>query len=214
MDVSEPATPLLPERASVRAAAHLLSSALRGDPAFSHVLPEPRVRRRALDAIHRIGLTDGLRHGHVLGVHDDAGVAGVAVWYPPGAYPMTALRKLRTLAPLVPVALRHPLRTAALARFGSAVEAGLLDAVPPEGAWYLEVLGVRPDAQRRGHGRRLVEPVLSRADRTGTACYLETSREENVRYYEGFGFRVVGEVTALRPHGPVEAQMLRQPHGR
>ena len=98
MDLRDPATPLPPEPPSVRAAAQLLSSALRGDPGFSHVLPEPRVRRRALDAIHRIGLTDGLRHGQVLGVHDDAGVAGVAVWYPPGAYPMTALRKLRTIA--------------------------------------------------------------------------------------------------------------------
>lgn len=214
MDVPEPAAPLPPEPASVRAAARLLSSALRRDPGFSHVLPEPHVRRRALDAIHHVGLTDGLRHGHVLGVHDDAGVAGVAVWYPPGAYPMTALRKLRTLAPLVPVALLHPRRTAALARLGSAVEAGLRDAVPPEGAWYLEVLGVRPDAQRLGHGRRLIAPGLSRADRTGTACYLETSREENVRYYERFGFRAVGEITALRPHGPVEVQMLREPQGR
>ncbi|MGW6128770.1 GNAT family N-acetyltransferase [Cellulomonas sp. NPDC055163] len=214
MHLPESATPLPTGRASVRAAARMLSSALRGDPGFAHVLPEPGVRRRALDAIHHIGLTDGLHHGHVLGVHDDAGVAGVAVWYPPGAYPMTALRKLRTLAPLVPVALRHPWRTAALARFGSAVEAGLLDAVPPEGAWYLEVLGVRPDAQRRGHGRRLLAPVLAAADRTGSACYLETSREENVRYYEGFGFRVVGEVTVLRPHGPVEVQMLRGPRGR
>ncbi|MFS0700405.1 GNAT family N-acetyltransferase [Cellulomonas sp. 179-A 4D5 NHS] len=214
MDLRDPATPLPPEPPSVRAAAQLLSSALRGDPGFSHVLPEPSARRRALDAIHHIGLTDGLRHGHVLGVHDDVGVAGVAVWYPPGAYPMTTLRKVRTLAPLVPVALRHPWRTAALARFGSAVEAGLRDAVPPEGAWYLEVLGVRPDAQRRGHGRRLVGPVLADADRTGTACYLETSREENVRYYEAFGFRAVGEVTVLRPHGPVEVQMLREPRGR
>lgn len=214
MDVPEPATPLPPGRASVRAAARVLSSALRGDPGFSHLLPEPHVRRRTLDALHHVGLTDGLRHGHVLGVHDEVGVAGAAVWYPPGAYPMSALRKLRTLGPLVPVALRNPRRTAALARFGSAVEAGLREAVPPEGAWYLEVLGVRPDAQRRGHGRRLVAPVLDHADRTGAACYLETSRAENVRYYEGFGFRVVGEVTALRPHGPVEAQMLRRPRGR
>ncbi|GEA87042.1 GNAT family N-acetyltransferase [Cellulomonas cellasea] len=211
MDPADLAAELAPGRASVRAAARVLSSALRGDPGFSHVLPEPHVRRSALDAIHRVGLTDGLRHGRVLGVHDDAGVAGVAVWYPPGAYPMSTLRKLRTLGPLVPVALAHPRRTAALARLGSAVEAGLRDAVPREGAWYLEVLGVRPDAQRRGHGRRLLAPVLADADRTGASCYLETSREENVRYYEGFGFRVVGEITALRPHGPVETQMLRAP---
>lgn len=191
----------------------MLTSALRADPGFTHVLPEPLARGRALDAVHEVGLTDGLRHGRVLAVHDDAGVAGVAVWYPPGAYPMSVARKLRTIAPLVPVALRHPRRTARFARFGSAVEAGLRAAVPPEGAWYLEVLGVRPDAQRRGHGRRLLVPVLDEADRTRASCYLETSREENVRYYEGFGFRVVGAVPALEPDGPVEVQMLRGPRG-
>lgn len=213
MDPGGTATPLPRGRASVTAAAQLLTRALRGDPGFSHVLPEPPARSRALLAIHRVGLSDGLRHGRVLAVHDDAGLAGVAVWYPPGAYPMSAARKLRTVAPLVPVALRHPLRTARLARFGSTVEAGLRATVPAEGAWYLEVLGVRPDARRRGHGRRLLVPVLTEADRTGATCYLETSREENVRYYEGFGFAAVGEVP-LGPGGPVEVQMLRGPRGR
>ena len=39
----------------------------------------------------------------------------------------------------------------------------------------------------------MIQPVPTRASADGTACYLETGTEENVRFYEKHGFKVVGE---------------------
>ena len=52
--------------------------------------------------------------------------------------------------------------------------------------------------------------MLSRADDTGLRCYLETSEEHNVPFYERHGFVVAGgrrDPDGLPPFWP----MLREP---
>ena len=61
---------------------------------------------------------------------------------------------------------------------------------PEERHWYLMVLGTDPNHQRQGFGRKLVQPMLDRADDEGVLSYLESSKESNVPYYRGFGFEV------------------------
>ena len=63
----------------------------------------------------------------------------------------------------------------------------------PESHWYLWAIGVDAASQGRGIGGKLLEAVLMRASGEGTACYLETGSERNVRFYEKHGFEVVGE---------------------
>ena len=65
----------------------------------------------------------------------------------------------------------------------------------PDLHWYLWAVGVSPPSQGRGIGGMLLEPVLTRASADGTACYLETGEERNIRFYERHGFKVVGEGT-------------------
>ena len=59
----------------------------------------------------------------------------------------------------------------------------------------LEFFGVVPSHQRTGIGGALIEHGHGRADTLGLPCYLETFTEQNVRYYERRGYRVVGEYT-------------------
>ena len=63
----------------------------------------------------------------------------------------------------------------------------------PESHWYLWAVGVDPPSQGKGIGSRLLQPVLARASADGTACYLETGIERNIRFYEKHGFKVVGQ---------------------
>ncbi|MGV8978280.1 MAG: GNAT family N-acetyltransferase [Cellulomonas sp.] len=198
-------SPTIVESAYADAAAHVLTAALCDDPGFTHVLPDARVRQEALQAFYGYIVRDAIRFGRVLAVRDAAGIAGVSISYPPGAHPLPVGRKLGALPPMARILVRSPRQVLAFAQLGSAIDA----AFPRDPLTYIEALGVRPDAQRRGHGRRLMARILRDADHTGADCYLETSRDVNVPYYESMGFASLGEFAPLRRGGPAEARMRR-----
>ena len=57
----------------------------------------------------------------------------------------------------------------------------------------LEFFGVDPPSQGSGIGSALMEHGHRRADELGIPCYLETFTHENVRFYQGRGYELVGE---------------------
>ena len=57
--------------------------------------------------------------------------------------------------------------------------------------WYLFLLGVEPNCQRRGLGGALMRPVLERADAARQPCYLETENQRNVAFYLKQGFETI-----------------------
>ena len=58
---------------------------------------------------------------------------------------------------------------------------------------FLQTIGVDPQFQGKGYAGRLLKPMLTRMDKEGLPCYLETLDEKNVPLYEHFGFRVLDE---------------------
>ncbi|HKJ26247.1 MAG TPA: GNAT family N-acetyltransferase [Anaerolineales bacterium] len=56
----------------------------------------------------------------------------------------------------------------------------------------LGVIGVLPEAQGKGHGRRLLDHIsaLSENTPTSTGVWLDTETEHNVAYYQKFGYQV------------------------
>ena len=51
--------------------------------------------------------------------------------------------------------------------------------------------------QGLGIGSRLLERYCAQVDAAGEAAYLETDKPINVRFYERFGFEVIGEQDVL-----------------
>lgn len=205
-------TSAIPEISPLRSgetvvASRLLAAALRDDPGWQHVVPDGGRRLAALTAITRVALRDALAFGSVLSAREGEGLAGVAVWLPPGRYPMNARRKLRAVPAMAALAAHIPRDIRNLSRFGASVDA----AFPPAPVWYLQVLGVHPDWQRRGLGQQLLRPVLSTAERTGVACYLETAKLSNIAYYQRFGFALMAPPGPLYPGGPLMARMTTPP---
>jgi ribosomal protein S18 acetylase RimI-like enzyme len=74
--------------------------------------------------------------------------------------------------------------------------------VPNERIWFLDMVGVDPSVQRGGYGPRLVDIGIQGSSRDGVPAFLETSSEDNVRFYERRGFAVSsdGDVPAGGPH--------------
>ncbi|WP_066583591.1 GNAT family N-acetyltransferase [Cellulomonas timonensis] len=184
----------------------LLGDALADDPGFAHVLPDATARRATLRAVYAFTARDAYRSGRVLTVADGSGLAGASLWRPPGSAPVTAAQWLRAAPDATKVVWHARRRTPALLRLAAQIG----ETVPTD-AWYLQALGVRADAQRRGHGRRLVQPMLDEADAHGIPCCLETFHLSNVPYYEALGFVAPAGPMPLFPGGPDVVRMSRPP---
>ncbi|MEZ5679753.1 MAG: GNAT family N-acetyltransferase [Erythrobacter sp.] len=76
---------------------------------------------------------------------------------------------------------------------------------------YLFSIGVRPSAQGKGLGRKLIAPVLAACDRIGMPAYLENSNPANHGFYSSCGFEICAEPLHPEPGSPPLVPMLRQP---
>lgn len=75
--------------------------------------------------------------------------------------------------------------------------------------WYLPLMGVEPAQQSLGYGAALIKSVLEQCDRDQIPAYLESTKPENVPFYERRGFELIGTVQ-LETAPPVFS-MLRKP---
>ncbi len=64
---------------------------------------------------------------------------------------------------------------------------------PDEQHWHLGPIGVLPTHQGAGIGSLLMERFCKEVDACMAKAYLETDLDQNVRFYEKFGFKVVSE---------------------
>jgi ribosomal protein S18 acetylase RimI-like enzyme len=58
-------------------------------------------------------------------------------------------------------------------------------------AWYLSIVGIKPEFQNRGLGPGLVTEVLQQSDRLQLPSYLETFSTRNMSFYERLGYDTV-----------------------
>ena len=63
--------------------------------------------------------------------------------------------------------------------------------------WHLGPLAIDAYAQGRGVGSRLMQVFCAQMDAAREDAYLETDKQINVRFYERFGFEVVGKQNVL-----------------
>jgi len=201
-------------------AAGMLAAALRDEPGFASVVPDPVRRAQVMGVLLKILVRDAFPFGNVWIARDNGHIVGTAIWYAPGDFPMTALRQFRIAPAMLP-----------MLRFGRSMvtslgkmEGNAKAAFPKDPCWYLAALGVDPERQGQGIGSTLMRTVLAEIDTTGggagraargaagRAAYLETGEEINVRFYERFGFEVRESALQLAPApGPTHWTMWRPP---
>ena len=191
----------------VASAGHVFASSHADYPSWRAVFPDRRQRERALRVLFEATVRDALPFGAVDAAVTNGQVLGIAVWLPPGRFPWSASRKLRAAPAMLGVLRAAPGRFRLFARLGASAERFH----PTYPHWNLETLGIRQEAQRRGIGSRLMAPGLARADHAGLACYLTTARQENLGFYERFGFAVADGALPLVPGAPTHWGMRRPP---
>jgi GNAT superfamily N-acetyltransferase len=191
-------------RADVRELARTLGRAFFDDPVAMWMVPDPGRRAKALP------ITFGAmaRHHYLPGgglevASDGMQIAAAAMWSPPERWRTTRGQELRML----PSFLRAAGTRMARARQADAL---MKQNHPEEPHWYLGVLGSDPTFRGGGYAWALMESRLSRCDEEHAPAYLESSKPDNVPYYERFGFRVTGELV-LPDGGPTLWKMWREP---
>lgn len=187
------------------AAGALLTASHANYPAFRMVFPDSTVRSRVLLPFQTAAARDAARYGRLVGALLEDRLAGVALWQPPGRFPLSFMRKVR-MAPGLLRAARAAGR--ALTRFTSS-GAALEQAFPSEPIWYLQALGVHPSARRRGVGAALLRDGLALADADNARCHLHTSDPANVQYYERWGFQLTQPAFSAGAGGPTYYGMTR-----
>ncbi|MFG2219915.1 MULTISPECIES: GNAT family N-acetyltransferase [unclassified Streptomyces] len=184
--------------ADVPTAVETLARAFADYPYTRHVVAaddhEGRIRRFQELCLTRVGMVCGRVWVA------DAGRA-VAVWATPDQDPSPAFAEI---GPLL-----GSLAGDRAAAFESAEQA-VAPYRPQEPAWFLNTVGVTPEAQGQGLGSTVLAPGIEAAARAGYPVVLETSSERNVKFYERLGFEVTAEVV-LPDNGPRTWCMRKDP---
>ena len=200
-------TPIRLETHPSRQLSETMSKAFRDDPAWTYLLPDEARRLRLLLPFFNILLRYSQRYGEVYTTTD---CAGAACWLTPG-----------NTTPLLHRLIRIGIREAHLGidlgwagfRRYMAMEK-CSEALHQQSVagdhWYLWALGVDPMYQKQGMGGMLMQPVFKRADANRLPCYLETSNELNILFYQKHGFTVIREGTVPKSGLHVWA-MVRKP---
>lgn len=76
--------------------------------------------------------------------------------------------------------------------------------------YYLFAIGVLPHCKGQGLGTALISKMLRTCDEEKMPAYLENSKEENLAFYEGHGFKVVEEIQIASASPPLWL-MWREP---
>ncbi|MBS9536042.1 GNAT family N-acetyltransferase [Mycobacterium sp. M1] len=192
-------------KADITPLAAALGRAFHDDPISVWMLPDDASRTARLGGY----FGTATRHHHLAGggvavAHDNDGTVGAAaLWDPPHRWKEPWGTRLRMLPGLLGA---FGTRLLAAHTVGSLLEANH----PEEPHWYLAVIGSDPAVRGRGFGQAVMQPRLDQCDAEHCPAYLESSKLENVPYYERFGFTVTGEIH-LPNGGPTLWKMWRAP---
>lgn len=188
----------------IEVAAEMMARAFLPDPSVTYSIDNESDRLVTLKYTWQNILNHDLQYQHI---YTCDGLMGVASWLPPDAS-------------IKPLWNHLPLLLGILKRSGWHSTRKLIAIITvtdsfrhkdcPQPHWYLNGLAVSPQFQGQGIGSKLLQPVLELADRKREICYLFTSTEGAVRFYQRQGFKVRRELQVFKD-APTLWMMRRSP---
>jgi GNAT superfamily N-acetyltransferase len=191
-------------KADIRELSATLGRAFYDDPVMMWMLPADRTRTaRGATMFATMIRHHYLAGGGVEAACDGSTIGAAAAWDPPNRWQQTGREQLA----MIPAFIRGFGFRSVKAR---AIQELMKRVHPEEPHWYLFAIGSDPTVRGKGYGQVLMHSRLDRVDAEHAPAYLESSKAENIPYYQRFGFEVTGEI-ALPDGGPNLWPMWRAP---
>lgn len=189
----------------------VMAQAFEADPLFIKAFGlrgEGGWERRVTSFLSFMFDMNRLKRGTPRGLFVDGRLTAGALLDPPVSPLVSMFGAFASALRFLPVALALPVDGSA---FLNSYTRRTRAAAPRGPHGYLVMVGVRPQAQGQGLGRRLVEDAIARTrgDPRAIGIALDTENEANVRLYEHLGFRK----TASLDLGGVRAHCMVLPFG-
>jgi GNAT superfamily N-acetyltransferase len=170
-------------------AVRILAEAFRDDPVLNWTCNNPQSLERFFEMTLPIFIPHGL-------TYVDAQGNGAAAWLGPHQvlkWPvnLSSVAKILTLGGLTGIYR--------LLLSGRKTE----HYHPKTPHYYLFAIGVTGGHKGKGLGTALINEILRRCDDEGMPAYLENSKEANLRFYEGHGFKVQQQIRFAPSAPPV-----------
>jgi ribosomal protein S18 acetylase RimI-like enzyme len=166
----------------------LISRGMRDNP--THVAALGKDQERREKRVHQMFSKVLPVMGHfdhlLVARHPDGAILGVLGMAAPGRCQPNVKQRMQLTFGLLPLGARALSRS--LRWVGTWEKRD-----PHERHWHLGPVAVDAHLQGMGIGSKLMRVFCAKMDAAGEHAYLETDKPENVRFYERFGFEVVGE---------------------
>jgi ribosomal protein S18 acetylase RimI-like enzyme len=192
-------------RKEIKDACWVAQRAFMDDPFFCHLSPGPKLRKRGLYLFFLNQLLHFGKGGRIITVRNESDViVGVSAWLPNGCYPQSALTQIAQIPGVLRSMYRRPLALVD----GTKYLNEMAKKHPKDPHWYLFLLVAEPEIQRSGIGTMLMQHAFNEIDPQGLPVYLETQNEDNIAYYQRFGFEPREPLTPVQD-GPPLLRMWR-----
>ncbi len=191
------------ERREISFAADLAARAMRDNPPYVAIFGSDRSKReRGAKRFYRAVM--GAMTKQPMAAYIDARLVGLLAADPPGTCMPSLAKQIQILPQLLRMGTPADLYRGLF--FVRALKRNDLE----ESHWHVGPVAVEPELQGNGIGGQLMQEFCSKIDSKQEVAFLETEKTENVKFYERFGFKVVGE------DGPLDVTqwyMRRSPSG-
>ncbi|MBM3840828.1 MAG: GNAT family N-acetyltransferase [Verrucomicrobia bacterium] len=168
-----------------------LVRAFTSDPVAVHLFPDPAVRVRGMAHVFMLALRSAWKSGcvDVIQPNDAA-----AIWLRPGHDKARCVQLIGNGALAAPFLVGWG-ATRRMLRYEKFVEQRRARLMGRQPYWYLFAIGVLPNRCGAGLGSALLEAGRRRASEDRFPCYLETSNEHNLAFYQKRGFSIIDRQT-------------------
>ena len=175
------------QKQDISKAADTLAESFLDYPVFKFVLPDKNYRKDKINYLFQFLIKLGLLNGEVIA--SSRNIEGVSIWINSTKTSTSLLTVIK--AGLIQlgynIGFESFKRFTAIGSFKQNQRTNIM-----QGSYcLLDVIGVKPRFQRQGFAKTIIESKLTSLDRTKQPCYLETSQESNIKYYEKYSFKLI-----------------------